>query len=186
MATELKTLQVRDGKEWRSWLGKNRATSPGVWLVYYKDHTGIKSIPYENSVREALCFGWVDSLIKRLDDRRYARKFTPRKPASKWSQSNRKRWRELKAAGLLAPAGLAAAPTENTYAPLPAVPDLPAYIAQALRRNREAWSFFQELAPSHRRQYVRWIHFAKRQETREKRICEAIAMLQAKQKLGLK
>jgi uncharacterized protein YdeI (YjbR/CyaY-like superfamily) len=186
MATELKTLQVRDDKEWRDWLEKFYATSPGVWLIYYKDHTGIKSIPYEDSVREALCFGWVDSLIKRLDDRRYARKFTPRKPASKWSPSNRKRWCELKAAGLLAPAGLAAAPTENTYAPLPAVPQLPDYIAAALKRNPKAWSFFQQLAPSHRRQYVRWIHYAKRRETREKRIREAIAMLQARQKLGLK
>jgi uncharacterized protein YdeI (YjbR/CyaY-like superfamily) len=186
MAADPITLEVKDSRKWRSWLENNHATSPGVWLVYYKDHTGIKSIPYEDSVREALCFGWVDSLIKRLDDRRYARKFTPRKPTSKWSPSNRKRWRELKAAGLLAPAGLAAAPTENTYAPLPAVPDLPDYIARALKRNREAWSFFQELAPSHRRQYVRWIHFAKRQETREGRIRETIAMLQARQKLGLK
>ncbi len=186
MATGLMALEVRDSRQWRSWLGKRHATSPGVWLVYYKDHTGIKSIPYEDSVREALCFGWVDSLIKRLDDRRYARKFTPRKPTSKWSPSNRKRWRELKAAGLLAPAGLAAAPTENTYAPLPDVPDLPDYIAAALKRNPKAWNFFQKLAPSHRRQYVRWIHFAKRQETRERRIRETIAMLQARQKLGLK
>ena len=186
MATELKTLEVRDSKEWRSWLGKNHAASPGVWLVYYKDHTGIKSVPYEDSVREALCFGWVDSLIKRLDGRRYARKFTPRKSTSKWSPSNRKRWRELKAAGLLAPAGLVAAPTEKTYAPLPDVPELPDYIAAAFKRNSEAWSFFQELAPSHRRQYVRWIHYAKMQETRKKRIREAIALLEARQKLGLK
>ena len=186
MAIELKTLEVRDGKEWRGWLGKYHATSPGVWLVFHKDHSGIKSIPYEESVREALCFGWVDSLIKRLDDRRYARKFTPRKPASKWSASNRKRWTELKAAGKLAPAGLAAAPTENTYAPLPDVPELPAYVAAALKRNPKAWSFFQELAPSQRRLYVRWIDYAKREETRQKRICEAIALLQKGQKLGLR
>src|SRR5262245_50987230 len=109
---ELATLEIRNCSQWRRWLNKHHASSPGVWLVFYKGHTGVKSILYEDSVREALCFGWVDSLIKRLDDDRYARKFTPRKPTSKWSDSNRKRWAELKAAGLLGPAGLSAAPTD--------------------------------------------------------------------------
>ena len=92
--------------------------------MFYKAHTGVKSIPYEDTVREALCFGWIDSLIKRLDDDRYALKVTPRQPTSKWSDINRKRWAELKAAGLLTSAGLAAAPTNNTYAPRPVIPDL--------------------------------------------------------------
>ena len=82
--------------------------------MFYKAHTGVKSIPYEDTVREALCFGWIDSLVKRLDDDRYALKVTPRQPTSKWSDINRKRWVELKAAGLLTPAGLAAAPTNNS------------------------------------------------------------------------
>jgi hypothetical protein len=76
------------------------------------------------TVREALCFGWFDSLIKRLDDDRYALEVTPRRPTSKWSDINRKRWMELKGAGLLTSAGLAAAPTNNTYAPRPVIPDL--------------------------------------------------------------
>jgi len=143
-------------------------------------------MPYEDSVREALCFGWIDSLIKRLDDDRYARKFTPRQPTSKWSDINRKRWAEVKAGGLLTAAGLAAAPTDNTYAPRPAIPDLPAYIAKALKANPKAWSFFQELAPTYRRHFVVWIHIAKRPETREKRIRESIATLAARKKLGLK
>ncbi len=92
MTTTLITLEVQNRQQWRMWLGKHHATSPGVWLAFYKHHTGMKSIPYEDSVREALCFGWIDSLIKRLDDRRYARKFTPRLPTSKWSDINRKRW----------------------------------------------------------------------------------------------
>ncbi|PYU22867.1 MAG: hypothetical protein DMG30_13455, partial [Acidobacteria bacterium] len=135
---------------------------------------------------EALCFGWVDSLIKRLDDDRYARKFTPRQPASKWSETNRKRWMELNEAGLLSPAGLAAAPTENTYAPRPTIPDLPAYIAEALKANPRASSFFQELAPTYRRHFVAWIHSATRPQTREKRIGESMALLAAGKKLGLK
>jgi uncharacterized protein YdeI (YjbR/CyaY-like superfamily) len=186
MTTELITLEVRSGQQWRAWLGKHHTSSPGIWLVFYKDHTRLKSIPYEDSVREALCFGWIDSLIKRLDGDRYARKFTPRQPASKWSDSNRKRWAELRAAGLLTSAGLAAAPTTNTYAPRPAIPDLPAYIATALKANPKAWNFFQKLAPGYRRHFVGWIHLAKRPETREKRIRESIALLGAGKKLGLK
>ena len=186
MAAELMTLDLRSRQKWRSWLQRNHTSSPGVWLTFHKDHTGVESLEYEDSVREALCFGWVDSLIKRIDDRRYARKFTPRKTASKWSDSNRKRWSELKASGLLAPAGLAGAPTENAYAPRPAIPALPEYIAKALKANPQAWSFFQELALSNRRHFVAWIHTAVRPETREKRIRKSIALLAAGKKLGLR
>lgn len=186
MATELPTLDIRTRPKWRSWLAKNHARSAGVWLVYHKDHTGVPSIDYDDSVCEALCFGWVDSLIKRLDGQGYARKFTPRKSASKWSDSNRKRWAELQAAGLLAEAGLAAAPTNHTYAPRPEIPDLPAPVAKALQANAQAWKFFRQLAPTYRRPFVVWIHMAKRPETREKRIRESIALLAAGKKLGLK
>ena len=186
MTTELMTLEVRSRRQWRTWLGKHHASSPGVWLVFYKVHTGMRSILYEDSVREALCFGWIDSLVKRLDDDRFALKFTPRQPTSKWSDSNRTRWAELEAAGLLTAAGLAAPPTDNTYGPRPTVPDLPAYIAKALKANPKAWRFFQELAATSRRQFVVWIHTAKKPETREKRIRESIALLAAGRKLGLK
>lgn len=154
--------------------------------MFYKKHARVKSVAYEDSVREALRYGWVDSLIKRLDDRRYARKFTPRQPASKWSDSNRKRWAELKSAGLLASEGLAAAPTTNTYDPLPAIPELPNYIAKAFRVSRRGWRFFQELAPTYKRPFVVWIHSAKRLETRKKRIRESIGLLEAERMLGLK
>jgi len=186
MTTELMTLEVRNRQQWRTWLGKHHASSPGVWLVFHKDHTGVKSIPYEDTVREALCFGWIDSLIKRLDDDRYALKFTPRKPASKWSALNRRRWAELEAGGLLASAGVAAAPTENSYAPRPKIPELPAYIAKALKTNSKAWAFFQELPRRERRNFVVWIYLAKRPETRAKRIRESIALLAARKRLGLK
>jgi uncharacterized protein YdeI (YjbR/CyaY-like superfamily) len=154
--------------------------------VFFKAHTGVKSIPYEEMVREALCFGWIDSLVKRLDDDRFAIKVTPRKTTSKWSDINRKRWAELKAAGQLTPAGLAAAPTSNTYAPRPVIPILPGYIAKALKTNSSAWKFFQELAPTYRRDFVVWIHIAKRPETRARRIRESITLLAAGKKLGLK
>ena len=165
---------------------KHHTSSPGIWLVFHKDHARAESLPYDDSVREALCFRWIDSLIKRSDDDRYARKFTPRRPTSKWSDSNRKRWMELKAAGLLTETGRAAAPSNNTYAPRPAAPDLPAYIAKTLKVNPKAWSFFRELAPTYRRHFVVWIHSAMRPETREKRILESVALLAARRNLGLK
>ena len=186
MASNLITLDVRTRKEWRKWLTKHHASSPGIWLLRHKPHSDVKSMPYEDLVREALCFGWVDSLIKRLDDDRYAIKVTPRKPTSKWSDPNRRRWKELQAAGLLAPPGLAAAPTANRYAPKPKIPELPAYIATALKTNPSAWRFFQTLPARKRRDFVVWIHMAKRLETRERRIRESIELLAAGKELGLK
>jgi uncharacterized protein YdeI (YjbR/CyaY-like superfamily) len=186
MTADLPTLEMRTRRQWRAWLAKNHAASPGIWLVFHKSHTGVKSVPYEDAVREALCFGWIDSLIKRLDDDRYAIKLTPRKPTSKWSDLNRRRWAELKQEGLLAPPGLAAAPTENRYARKPSIPELPVYVAKALKANPKAWRSFQALAPTYRRHFVVWIHVAKRPETRERRIRESIALLEAGKKLGLK
>jgi len=179
-------LDVRTRDRWRQWLAKNHASSPGVWLVRHKQHSGVDSMPYEDLVREALCFGWIDSLVKRLDDDRYAIKVTPRKPTSNWSDINRKRWKELEAAGLLAEHGVAAAPTQNRYAPRPAIPELPPYVAKAFKSNVKAWQNFQSLARTHRRNFVVWIHMAKRPETRERRIRESIALLAAGKKLGLK
>src|SRR5260370_2332854 len=128
MTAELMTLQVRSRRQWRAWLAKHHTSSPGVWLVFHKAHTGVKSIPYEDTVREALCFGWIDSLIKRLDDDRYALKVTPRQPTSKWSDINRNRWLELKTPRFLTSPGLAPPPTHTPSPPPPAVPALPVYI----------------------------------------------------------
>jgi uncharacterized protein YdeI (YjbR/CyaY-like superfamily) len=184
--TNLITLDVRTREEWRQWLAKHHASSTGIWLVRHKHHTGVRSMSYEDLVREALCFGWIDSLVRRLDDDRYAIKVTPRRPTSKWSPINRRRWNELRSAGLLAPAGLAAAPTGNSYAPHPPIPELPAYVARAFKTNPAAWRYFKALAPTYQRHFVVWIHTAKRPETRERRIRESVALLSAGRKLGLK
>lgn len=186
MKNEPQILEIRDRQTWRAWLETHHRSHPGIWLVYFKDHTGVDSITYEDSVNEALCFGWVDSLIRRLDDDRYARKFTPRKPGSKWSDSNRKRWAELKRSGLLSEAGRTAAPTSNAYAPPPPIPDLPSALAKALKANPKARAFFNGLARAERRQFAAWIHLAKRPETREKRLRESIALLASGKKLGLR
>src|SRR5207247_3083786 len=182
---ELESLDVRTRTKWRGWLARHHKSSGGVWLVFHKAHTGVKSLPYDHFVREALCFGWIDSLVKRLGDDRFAIKVTPRKPASKWSDINRRRWMELNSAGLLKPAGLAAAPTANKYAAKPKIPELPGYIARAIKADRKAWSFLQRLPRTERRNFVVWIHIAKRPETRARRIRESIALLAAGTKLGL-
>ena len=186
MAGNLVTVDVRTRSAWRRWLAKSHSSSPGVWLLRHKEHTGIASMSYEDLVCEALCFGWVDSLIKRVDEGCYAIKVTPRRPTSKWSALNRRRWKQLKAAGLLAPSGLAAAPTNNSYAPKPSVPVLPRYIGEALKNNRKAWQYFQTLSARHRRDFVVWIHTAKRPETRDRRLRESIALLSEGKRLGLK
>ena len=186
MAETLVQLEVRTRGEWRRWLAKQHASSPGVWILRSKPHTCVTTMSYEDLVREALGFGWVDSLIKRLDENRYAIKVTPRQPTSKWSAPNRKRWKDLQAAGLLAAPGLAAAPTANRYAPKPKVPKLPAYIGAAFKTDPKAWTFFQSLSARNRRDFVAWIHTAKRPETRERRIRESIELLSVGKKLGLK
>jgi uncharacterized protein YdeI (YjbR/CyaY-like superfamily) len=185
---KLKTLDVRTRQAWHTWLGKHHEAETEIWLVFHKRHTGRTSVDYHDSVDEALCFGWIDSLIRRLDDERYARKFTPRKPDSKWSTGNRRRYAALKAEGLLAPAGQKRAPTAGSSYPArpTATTALPRYIERALRSNRSAWKYFEQLAPSHRRMYVGWIDSAKRPETKEKRLREAIGLLAEGRKIGLK
>src|SRR5207244_10390985 len=113
-AGKLKTLDVRSRQRWRKWLEQHHDSESVIWLVFHKRHTNVKSISLGDAIDEALCFGWVDSLVKRLDDERYARKFTPRKADSKWSTINRQRYAKLKASGLLAAAGLARKPTSRS------------------------------------------------------------------------
>jgi len=183
----LKTLDVPTVEHWRSWLADHHSTESEVWLVFHKRHTGRPSIAYEDALDEALCFGWVDSLVKRLDDVRYARKFTPRKPDSKWSTVNRKRYTQLKAKGRLMTAGLNRAPTHRSYAPpRPSTSTIPQYIQEALQKSPAAGRNFESLAPSYRRNYIGWIDSAKQQETKVRRMQEAIRLLAAGKKLGLK
>ena len=94
-AKAIATLDVRTRAAWHAWLEKHHGSATEIWLVFHKQHTGAPGVGYEDSIEEALCFGWVDSLVRRLDDDRYARKFTPRKPGSAWSVINRRRYASL-------------------------------------------------------------------------------------------
>jgi uncharacterized protein YdeI (YjbR/CyaY-like superfamily) len=186
----MKTLLVRTLDQWRGWLTEHHSSESEIWLIFHKRHTGLASIDYKDARDEALCFGWVDSLVKRLDDRRYAQKFTPRRADSRWSAVNRKRYAELKAAGRLKPSGIERPPTDRGYPPrpprLPMPSQLPAYIEAALRTHPTALRHFEALAPSQRRRYLAWIESAKREETKLRRLKDAIRLLASGKVLGLK
>ena len=186
----MKTLLVRTLEQWRAWLTGHHASVSEVWLIFHKRHTGVASIAYKDARDEALCFGWVDSLVKRLDDRRYAIKFTPRKADSRWSDLNRKLYAELEASGRLKPSGVARPPTDRGYAPraerFPLPARLPAYIRAELKQHPKALRHFEALPPGERRRYVAWMETAKREDTKLRRLQEAIRLLTAGKPLGLR
>jgi uncharacterized protein YdeI (YjbR/CyaY-like superfamily) len=181
----VKTFDARTVERWRDWLKQHHSSESEVWLVFHKKHTGKPSVVYKDALDEALCYGWIDSLIKRIDGDRYVRKFTPRKPDSNWSSINIKRYNELKAAKRLAPPGLARSPEGRPVVDRPQFAAVPPYIEKAIRKDVKAWASFESLIPSHRRNYLIWIDDAKREETRLARLEKAIAMLKAGKKPGI-
>jgi uncharacterized protein YdeI (YjbR/CyaY-like superfamily) len=186
----VKTFVAQTVDQWRKWLDEHHDSESEVWLIFHKLHTGVASIAYLDALDEALCFGWVDSLVKRLDNSRYARKFTPRKADSRWSAVNRKRYAALKASGRLKPSGINRAPTDRSYGPRPPRFQMPAtvprHIQAALKKRPPARRYFEGLAPSQRRRYIGWIESAKHEETKARRLKQAIRLLIAGKPLGLK
>lgn len=188
-----KTLYVSNRDEWRAWLDDNYATETELWLVFYKKPSLNPNIPYDDAVEEALCFGWIDSIIQKIDEEKYARKFTPRVNNAKWSESNKKRIAKMIQKGRMTEAGLAKVTFslpgdfETSLKPKATAEQvIPEHIRQALMANSAAWDNFNRLAPSHRRQYIRWIVSAKKEETQLKRAQEVIKMLVQGKKLGLR
>jgi uncharacterized protein YdeI (YjbR/CyaY-like superfamily) len=188
----MKKLYVKTRAAWRRWLAANHEKVTEIWLLCYRKGTGKPTLDYEAAVEEALCFGWIDSIIKKIDDTRFVRRFTPRKANSVWSESNKKRIARMIKAGRMAECGLAkvdAAKRSGRWsaAKRPVIPTrMPEAFARALERNKKARSFFQSLAPTYQRHYIAWISFAKREETRKKRIRESISLLAQGEKLGLR
>jgi uncharacterized protein YdeI (YjbR/CyaY-like superfamily) len=163
--------------EWRRWLGENHASSAGAWLVSWKKATGKPSVGYGESVEEGLCFGWIDSLNRTVDDERTQQLFTPRRPDSRWSRSNKERVERLLADGLIEPAGLAAieaAKASGAWTALDDVENLvvPDDLAAAFAARPGAADRWEAFPPSARRLMLTWILDAKRPETRAKRVAE--------------
>ena len=174
-------VEASDRKKWRAWLKKNHAGSPGVWLVFYKKTSGVPTVRYDEAVEEALCYGWIDSLMKPVDDRRYRQLFTPRKPKSKWSKPNKERVKRMIAAGLMTEVGMAkirAAKRSGSWTALDSVESLvvPPDFSRVLRANKAAQRNFDRMSPSKKKQLLYRINGAKRPDTRLRRITEAVAI----------
>jgi len=183
----LEQVYVPDRAAWRRWLAKQHGRSPGIWLVFDKKSSRPDRLAYGHAVEEALCFGWIDSLVKRLDDDRYVQLFTPRKPKSTWSRSNKLRVERLLAEGLMAAAGLASielAKANGSWESLDAVEAfvMPDDLARALAAVPGAAEKFAAFAPSQRKAYLHWISQAVRPETRAKRIQEVAVLAAAGRK----
>lgn len=183
---EVKRKRVRaaDRDDWRTWLERHHASEPEIWLVYAKKHTGKPSVRYAEAVEEALCFGWIDTTVNRLDDDHYMQRFTPRTDTRKWSKLNRERFRRLVAEGRMTDAGRAKLPADVPAPPrrLPTGGPVPGFIRRALAAHPVARRNFAALAPTYRRDYLRWITEAKKPETRERRLKEAIRRLESNRK----
>jgi uncharacterized protein YdeI (YjbR/CyaY-like superfamily) len=177
-----------DRKAWRSWLKDHHGARKGIWVVFFKKHTNRPTLYYDDPVEEAICFGWIDGLIKKLDEDRCARMFLPRVPRSTWSALNIGRAKKMIREGRMTEAGLEKFRGGRARAPasLPPDPSLPPELLDCLRGHPGAFAYFQALAPSYRRQYVGWILSAKRPETRSRRLEEAVVLLGNNEKLGLK
>jgi len=184
------TFHAPNRVAWRDWLAEHGNQASEVWLVYYKAGTGKSSISYNESLEEALCFGWVDSIIQKIDEEKYARKFTPRKAGSKWSELNKHLVAKLVQEGHMREAGLTKVdfPLSEAPAARPKRPELPLpdWLKAGLMTSPKAWENFNKLPPSHRRNYIGWISEAKKEETRQRRIQEAIGRLEKNETLGLK
>ena len=174
------TIRCKNRSEWRLWLEKNHDTTNKIWLVYFKKHTKKETISYNEAVEEALCFGWIDSTVKRIDDETYMQKYTPRKAKSMWSLINKDRVIRLIKENKMTKAGIKqidiakqTGEWEKAYTTNTNV-ILPDYLETALKKNNKAWLNFQKFAKSYQNQYINWVTCAKRTETREKRIAVVI------------
>ncbi len=184
-------LLVTERKTWRAWLEKYCDQATEIWLVRYKKHTGKATLPYNDAVEEALCFGWIDGILKRIDDEKYVIRFSPRRRNSVWSDLNRQRARRMISQGKMTPAGIRCieeARSNGRWEQLPprkAPLKIPADLACALAADHQALTNFTNLAPSYKHHFIGWIESARREETRLKRIARTVIMASRNQKPGM-
>ena len=162
--------------EWRNWLKRNHDKASEIWILAFKKHTGKQYLDYQDALEEALCYGWIDSRMRRIDDEKHMWRFAPRKPNSIWSLSNRRRVERLMEEGRMTAHGMATVEAgrrsgkwDEAIAPSKP-PRIPKELKDALVKDRLAWKNFQAFARSYRTTYIYWVLTAKRDETRKKRI----------------
>ncbi len=186
MRTQPKSFATR--AQLRSWLKRNHASATELNLRLFKVHASERGVTYREALDEALCFGWIDGVRRALDEDSFTQRFSPRRPGSKWSVINRRRMRELEAAGLLAPPGVAAwqaarkEPAGYSFESRP-VALAKLYLAK-LAANGKAHSYFREQAPWYQRVSSFWVMSAKQEETRQRRLGQLIACSEQQRPIG--
>jgi uncharacterized protein YdeI (YjbR/CyaY-like superfamily) len=184
MANNSERVQIESRSQWRAWLEKAYDSSNGIWLVTFKKHCSDKYVSYDDIVEEALCFGWIDSLPRKLDEDRTMLWFAPRKPGSGWSRLNKERAEKMIAAGLMTPAGLnkiEAAQHDGSWNALDAIEalEIPPDLETALASYKSARQHFDAFPRSVKRGILEWIANAKKPATRSKRIEETARLAEA-------
>ena len=184
---DYKSTHPKNRSDWRKWLEKNHATSPGIWLIYYKKSTGKAKLVYNDAVEEALCFGWIDSTLRPLDDERFMQRFTPRKSKSGWSGLNKKRIEKMIAEGLMTKAGLEkieAAKKDGSWESLDHIDaiQLPEDFEKALSKNKKAKINFENFSQFTKKQFLYHINQVKTEATRNQRIILCVKMAAANKK----
>jgi len=157
------TFYTSSREKWRAWLERNHGLKKEIWLIYYRKVSGKRRIPYNDAVEEALCFGWIDSTVKRIDGERFAQRFTPRKRTSGLSQMNKERIRKLIKEKRMTPAGLKAVSHAFVANPDHEKSEIPPRILNAIRKDKDAWKHFQNLPESYKRIRIAYIISRKRQ-----------------------
>jgi uncharacterized protein YdeI (YjbR/CyaY-like superfamily) len=183
MTMPAKPLQMVDRDAWREWLQENHAMAKEAWVIILKKYTTRSGISYEEALEEALCFGWIDGLVRSVDDETFTLRFSPRKARSIWSEGNKRRVERLIEEGRMTEAGMAAirqakengewdkaAEREDTSM-------LPSDLEEALQRDGRIWLEWESLAPSRKKQYIYWITSAKTEETQQRRIQETVRLV---------
>jgi uncharacterized protein YdeI (YjbR/CyaY-like superfamily) len=174
------TLYVTESEDWRAWLEKHCKSENEIWLIYYKKHTGLPRIAYNDAVEEALCFGWIDSIVKRLDNGRTVQRFSPRKPNAKYSQANIERLRVLVTQGKVIPEVL-----ESLGDVLEQEFIFPPDILEAIKTNPKAWENYQTFSEPYKRIRIAFIEAArKRPEEFQKRLRYFIEMTERNKAFG--
>ena len=182
--SEPKKIVITSIKQWHTWLEKNHDKERIVSLVLNKRHTGIPAPSHQELMYEAICFGWIDTTVNRLDENQYLRNFAKRREKSKWSDNTFKYAKQLIKEKRMAPAGLAAykdgltRPTHHHG--IPNNPNVPKDLKLALSKKKEVYDYFKTMAPSTRKTYLRWMLGAKLPETRKKRIIAIFNACKAK------
>lgn len=180
----------KDRNEWREWLELNHKTESEIWLGYYKRHTGKPTVTYAEAVEEALCFGWIDSKMTRVDENIYRQKYTPRKKNSVWSLLNVKRVKKMIEEGRMTEAGLEKVKEGKESGTWQIAYSskkeevVPEDLLRALKSNKTAFAHFFNYTISIRNRYIYWINRAKRQETRLKRIEKVVGFAEENVKPG--